>query len=211
MGMPRLWSFRTKAKQSVVFREKRLMDLVITKSIFPPSLIQFDFIPNLLILPYFLILPCGGGFKLEKAVKNCGRQHRSFFYAFISIPFLKVKRISSRLYTVAYSTRLYQSSSLNSVNGPSLFSSSARNRSVFSRFAIRSVMAVPTASSRSFILSKRSLPARHIFSGTPSGQGQCGHSRSRTAVSSPPLCSSPPEAESVPLPVPVHFSPPSNL
>ena len=116
----------------------------------------------------FWFCPVEGGFKSEKAVKNCGRQYRSFFYAFISIPFLKVNRISSRLYTVAYSTRLYQSSSLNSVSGPSLFSSSARNLSVFSRFAIRSVMAEPTASSRSFIRSKRSA-SRHIFSGTPSG------------------------------------------
>jgi hypothetical protein len=53
-------------------------------------------------------------------------------YGLISIPFLKVKRISSQLYTVAYSTRLYQSSSLNSVSGPSLFSSSVRNRSASS-------------------------------------------------------------------------------
>ena len=44
----------------------------------------------------------------------------------------------------------YQYSSLNSVSGPSLFSRSARNRSVFSRFAIRSVMAEPTVSSRPF-------------------------------------------------------------
>ena len=100
---------------------------------------------------------------MKMAVKNCGRQYRSFFYAFISIPFLKVKRISSRLYTVAYSTRLYQSSSSNSVSEPSLFSSSARNRSVFYLFAIRSVMAMPTASSRSFILSKRSASPSYFF------------------------------------------------
>lgn len=34
IGMFKLWSLRTRAKQSVVFREKRLMDFVITKSIF---------------------------------------------------------------------------------------------------------------------------------------------------------------------------------
>ena len=37
IGMFKLWSLRTRAKQSVVFREKRLMDFVITKSIFLAS------------------------------------------------------------------------------------------------------------------------------------------------------------------------------
>lgn len=87
----------------------------------------------------------------------------AFIHTLTSIPFLKVKRISSQLYTVAYSTRLYQSSSSNSVSEPSFFSSSVRNRPVFFRFAIRSVMAEPTTYSRSFILSKRSASPSYFF------------------------------------------------
>ena len=55
-----------------------------------------------------------------------------FFHAFISIPFLKAKRMSSLLYTVAYSTKLYQSSSRNAVSGPSNFSKDETNLPTFS-------------------------------------------------------------------------------
>ena len=51
--------------------------------------------------------------------------------SFIFIPFLKVKRRPSLLYTVAYSTRLYQSSAQNAVIGPSSFSKAETNLRIF--------------------------------------------------------------------------------
>lgn len=49
------------------------------------------------------------------------------FQTFIPIPSLKVKRMSSLLYTVAYPTRLYQSSSQNAVSKPSIYSRQETN------------------------------------------------------------------------------------
>lgn len=86
-----------------------------------------------------------------------------YFHALTSIPFLKVKRMSSLLYTVAYSTRLYQSSSLNFVSGPSICSRQETNRPIFSRFACRSVMAHPTSSSRAFAPLNRSASPSYFF------------------------------------------------
>ena len=101
-------------------------------------------------------------------------------HAFISIPFLKVKRMSSLLYTVAYSTRLYQSSSLNFVSGPSSFSRAETNLPIFSRFACRSVMAWLTSESRSFALLNRPASPSYFF-WQQQGLGRWGACRTSAA------------------------------
>ena len=97
--------------------------------IFP---IPRDFSPYSTIFPILRDFSAGGMEKFPGAVLPCSGGLYS--HAFISIPFLKVKRMSSLLYTVAYSTRLYQSSSLNSVSGPSRFSRAETNLPIFSRY-----------------------------------------------------------------------------
>ena len=63
--------------------------------------------------------------------------------------------MSSLLFTVAYSIRLYHASSRNAVMGSSIFSRSARNVSTFSLCACFATIRLPTSSSRSFALSNR--------------------------------------------------------
>lgn len=84
-------------------------------------------------------------------------------YTFISVPSLKVKRISSLSKTVTYSIKLYHKSSSNPVTSSFCFCSPSRNNSIFFLCACFSVMVWLTSSSRPCTLSNRFASPSYLF------------------------------------------------